>query len=35
MNMVFDPANNNGLAIEIRENSAEVTMQLFAERLVT
>ena len=34
MNMIFNPANNNRLTIEICEDSAEVTMQLFAENIV-
>ena len=34
MNMIFHPADNNGLAFEIGEDAAKVTMQLFAQRFV-
>ena len=34
MNMVFDAANNNGLAIEVGQDSAEISVQFFAQWFV-
>lgn len=34
MNVVFDAADDDGLAIEVDQNSAEITMQFVAESLV-
>jgi hypothetical protein len=35
MNMVFDATDDDGLAIKIGQDAAEVTMQFFAQRFVT
>jgi hypothetical protein len=34
MNMVFHPANDDGLALEVGQDSAEVAVQFFAQGLV-
>jgi hypothetical protein len=34
MHMILDPTDDQRLAIEMRKDAAEITMQLFAQRLV-
>ena len=34
MNMIIDPTDNDGLAVEVRENAAQVTMKFLAKHLV-
>ena len=34
MHMILDPADDEGLAFEIREDAAEVTMEFLAQRRV-